>query len=403
MKLDEFWKKRESIHQKKLFKYLKYVFNDHFVLVLIFFSGALGFWYSEYVKTVEPGEVFPRIILLVLLFLCLFIGKFATLLQPADNVFLLPLEDKMSLVLRRMKRRSMVFPVVLLLLIAAASMPLLVAIGTLSFSQWILLAGTLILLKDGEMENQFFSFQITHHHNHLLKQWGIYVGGLAALFLFLFVNPWIGLIGALLVNLGIRYTVHKHQSNRWNWEKLIEEEEIRLQRIYRFMNLFTDIPSLSDRPKRRKWADALINKFPSQKENPHLYLYLRGFMRGSSYSGLYVRLVAIGAVLIGFSNQMVISVLIALVFLYLIGFQLIPLYYHFDHAVLFRLYPISPNGKEKAIQRLLLILLIIASMLFGGVGIVSLGLLDALWLVLLSLIFSLFFVWIYMPRRLQKK
>ena len=43
----ELWKKRQAKHQKQMFKYLRYVLNDHFVLALLFLLGGLGLSYSD--------------------------------------------------------------------------------------------------------------------------------------------------------------------------------------------------------------------------------------------------------------------------------------------------------------------------------------------------------------------
>ncbi|HRM19245.1 MAG TPA: ABC transporter permease, partial [Trichococcus flocculiformis] len=51
MNLDSIWKRRQQLHLKKFSRYSKYIFNDHFVLVLLFLLGALAYQYSEFVKT----------------------------------------------------------------------------------------------------------------------------------------------------------------------------------------------------------------------------------------------------------------------------------------------------------------------------------------------------------------
>lgn len=50
MNMIEIWKKRVRLHQKKMMRYMKYVFNDHFVLVCLFLIGALGYAYSNFLK-----------------------------------------------------------------------------------------------------------------------------------------------------------------------------------------------------------------------------------------------------------------------------------------------------------------------------------------------------------------
>lgn len=404
MNLRDFWKKRERVHQKQLFKYLKYVFNDHFVLLLLLILGAGGYGYSEYVKTLSPEAVFPRIVIWLLLFASLFVGRFATLLQPADMVFLLPLETQLDNIMQKLKWRSFILPAVLLLLGSAAAMPLLVALGEAEFSHWIIVAGTLWVLKDSELDWQFASLKIDSKRQKNQYSAGIYGLFLLVLFLTVFVSIWIGLSVALAVNVGLRLFYKRvHQTKRLQWEEAIQTEKARLQRIYRFINLFTDIPALTDRPKRRKWADGLVNRIPTQKKSPYLYLYLRGFVRGSSYSGLFFRLSVLGALLIWLVDWTEIGIAAGVIFLYLIGFQLIPLYYHFDESLLLRLYPLPASGKTVALQKVLLLLLLLSSGLFWVVGWISLGFMNSLYLLLMFIVFSCLFVGVYVPYRLKKK
>lgn len=42
---------RLARHLKKMMKYMRYVFNDHFILVCVFLLGGLGFYYSQVLKT----------------------------------------------------------------------------------------------------------------------------------------------------------------------------------------------------------------------------------------------------------------------------------------------------------------------------------------------------------------
>lgn len=91
-------------------------------------------------------------------------------------------------------------------------------------------------------------------------------------------------------------------------------------------------------------------------------------VRGSEYSGLYMRLVLIGGLLLYFIHDRWFSLGIGGLFLYLIGFQLMPLYTQFRYMVLTHLYPVSAKQQSIALQRLLLVLLIFAAVVFAGVA-----------------------------------
>lgn len=52
--MSSFFQKRLARHQKKMMKYMRYVLNDHFVLVCLFLIGGVGLYYSNWLKTLQP-------------------------------------------------------------------------------------------------------------------------------------------------------------------------------------------------------------------------------------------------------------------------------------------------------------------------------------------------------------
>ena len=88
--MSSFFQKRLARHQKKMMKYMRYVLNDHFVLVCLFLIGGVGLYYSNWLKTLQPPFAIGGLIISVFWMLCLFVGKMATFAEAADIVFLLP-------------------------------------------------------------------------------------------------------------------------------------------------------------------------------------------------------------------------------------------------------------------------------------------------------------------------
>ncbi|MCT6891888.1 MAG: ABC transporter permease, partial [Lactobacillus sp.] len=86
-------KRRLQENLRQSLKYLVLVFNDFFILALIFLFGALMFWYAQAMKTMPENLWYYRPLVGILLWLPLLIGKLVTLLKPADLQFLLP-EDE---------------------------------------------------------------------------------------------------------------------------------------------------------------------------------------------------------------------------------------------------------------------------------------------------------------------
>lgn len=78
--MKKLWQTRLKQHSQAQFKYLKLVFNDHFVLVLIILLGALLYGYSQVVKTMTAAWWLPGALAIVFTAL-LGIGRLASLVQ----------------------------------------------------------------------------------------------------------------------------------------------------------------------------------------------------------------------------------------------------------------------------------------------------------------------------------
>ena len=106
------------------------------------------------------------------------------------------------------------------------------------------------------------------------------IAAVSSLLASLYVAPWVGLLLAVLqaawFNLQCRPT-----GLLLGWDRMIHMEETRLHRIYRFINLFTDVPQITAAAKRRKYLDGLLNRMPFGQEQTYRYLYARRFCEGT--------------------------------------------------------------------------------------------------------------------------
>ena len=121
-----FFSQRLQRHQKQMSRYLRYVFNDHFAILITFLMGGLGLYYSNFLKTLP--RPFPQggIVLLLIWLALLSVGKLATLVKPADLIFLLAKEKQMADYLAQALRYSMWLPFGVSFLVVGATMPLVV-------------------------------------------------------------------------------------------------------------------------------------------------------------------------------------------------------------------------------------------------------------------------------------
>ena len=68
--MNKIWNQRLSQYQQKLLKYLRYVFNDHFVIALFFVFGAVCYGYFNFIDHyVHPLTLLDRFVAIIALML----------------------------------------------------------------------------------------------------------------------------------------------------------------------------------------------------------------------------------------------------------------------------------------------------------------------------------------------
>jgi len=399
---NKLWRDRAGGRMKDLGRYLRYIFNGHLVIVLLFFIGTAAFYYQDWIKSLSPSFPAPLIIAVI-------IGIFITyspiynFLLEADKVFLLPLEEKLKGYFFRSGVTSFVFQGYILLLILAVLIPIYAHVSGNGFGSFIPFFLVLLLLKAWNLaatwKIQFYVETSVHRWDFLIR----YL--LNAVFVYLLFKQANLLI---LIVIGVimifyYYSFHGRTTKMGlKWDQLIEAEEKRMASFYRLANLFTDVPKLKDTVKRRKYLDLLIIRIPFSQEKTYLFLFARTFLRTSDYLGLFVRLTVIGALAIYFISFGIGQLLLTILFIYLTGFQLLPLWNHHQNKLWVDLYPVSPKNKTASFHSLLMIILVIQTIIFAllimlkGEWVYSLLVLGA------GLVFSYFFVYFYSRSRLKK-
>lgn len=386
--MNDLWKKRQQNYQSFLLKYSKYVLNDHFIIALLFFAGGLALAYSHLVKNL-PNQPFwweIPVVILALLFLLQF-GRSVTLLQAADIVFLSPLEYQLPLYLQKAFRYSFARSGFIQILGWIVILPLIVQ--GLHWSNWLilLLLGQQLLLKYCWQQLDFakayqpafakVAWQIGIH-------WLLPLGCLTLLI-------WGRLpISLLIVIAGIFYLNHQiklqQQAAVFSWKLMINLEEQRLQGVYRLINLFIDVPQIKGKVRRLHWFDRWL---PSAQKttNGFEFLFSRSFLRRSEYSGLYLRLILLMIFLnVIFQNNWL-QLAVILIGIYLIGFQLFPLFSTFEENVFVHLYPISAQQQTDAFSKLLQRVLVIALLIGICSGqLAKISIENLIWQLLLGLV-----------------
>ncbi|TWT09869.1 ABC transporter permease [Streptococcus sp. sy004] len=321
-----FGKRRFDFHQLCL-KYLRYVLNDHFVLILVFLTGFVMVEYSKLLNDF-PSQTWPIWSVIVLLLLILLsMGRVATYLEPADQLFLLVKEAEVRREIKKALKRSVLLWGSLQTIGVLFLSPLLLK---LSWTSWqiLLLVVLLWLVKAGLMSWKIRDF---------------------------------------------------FQPSSLHWSKAIAYEQRRKQAILKFFSLFTDVKGISSPVKRRAYLDSLITFLSGKTPSLWSKLYAQAFVRSGDYLHLTLRLFFLSLLsLVTISNPWL-SETLGLLFNYLWLFQMTALGRHYDYQYLTRLYPKQADKSvalQGVLQRLFLIFYIIqtsCSFFFGFSGLFVVG------------------------------
>ncbi|MCD2256648.1 ABC transporter permease [Agrilactobacillus fermenti] len=403
----DLWKKRLRKHQMEQFKYLKLVFNDHFVIALIFLIGALGVGYASLVRLVAHAYWWGPIVLSLIYSLILAIGRFANLIEAADSTFLLPKEGEFFHYLLAARKYSLILPIIVIFGLNLAILPLtLVLVQGSSVWTVILMALSTLIFKDVllwvELMNCYDGNTI--NTNWLLNKSFWYGLALLSFLLGFYVSPIITVVLALIGNLWLRHQVINYViSGNLRFSVVIANENARQFRILKIYNLFTDVPSLQSPAKRRKYLDPFLRLVKPNHENSFLYLFFRGFLRGTEYLGFYLRFVIIGTIILFFIHQIWVGTVLYLLFLYLSGFQLLPFYSQYDGIVFTKLYPVTSKAKLHSFQQLLVGLMSVQWLIMSMPLIINFYQNPLVWVcIAVGLLFVLAFVYGYSKTRIKK-
>ncbi|MGX7013000.1 ABC transporter permease [Vagococcus silagei] len=399
------YKNRLAKHQKKMMKYLKYILNDHFILVCTFALGGLALYYSGFIKALSETQlVWVKPVVIVIWLLSLFMGQLATLLVEADQVFLLAKEWKMPEYFKKVFQYSLIFPTVLLGLILGVLFPALLASDSFSLLDFILFVLISCSLKASDLIIQLTALYNEEPPKKTTLQLIWFVLSAITLGLTLYLHPISGMILSLLIFLlFLKILKTTWKNNPLNWSQALDVETKRMKRLYRFINLFVDVPNLSGEVKRRRYLDKWLAKIELKQSNTFYYLYVRVFLRGSEYISLVLRLTIIGCLLVLTVTNQWLQVGLAVLFMYLIVFQLIPIYNAFDYMLMSHLYPVAEKQKELAVKKLLSQVSLVVAALFTIFFALSKPTIINLGIFVAAMIAEyLIFFYFYLAKRIKK-
>lgn len=404
MTLEGLFKKRYSLYMKNLLKYARHIINDHFVLVFFLLIGVGGYTYSQFLETIAYGMVGPRILVLFLFFILTSAGSITLLLEPADSIFLLPKEREFRGVFKRLTARSFASQMISTALLTFVTFPIFVTTLNVSTTDSIFIFLTLASLKWLNLLTKIYPFFYTHQKQEFKLEFSMQLIKILTLvsLLFIQIRTTAIIITAIALFSAYQFFTEKIYFNQFfKWEIMIEKEERRMQRIYRFIQMFVDVPHMKTRIRRLAWLDKPLNWLSQHYPTAPYYYILRTVTRNSEYSLLILRVTIVGMLLLAVTESFGTVLLLGILFLYIIGFQLIPLVNEINRTPQFQIYPVSEKMKVEAVYRIIFQILSFVSIFLALASLYTQGLRGFI-LVLIGIVFSYFFSHFYAPRRLKR-
>lgn len=360
--------RRRRQHFMMLLKYWRLVFNDHFVIALFFLFGALAYGYAQLLPTIPANNLWIKLLLAGFMMIGTQLGRLATLLKSADPVFLLPQTSRMQKYFQRSYGYSLILGSCISVACVAIALPLALVTYHLNQVIIVLIFITAVVVKASWLNFSRLLLTVRPDGHRLIKgcQW------LIPLLIWLLVwmdAPWIGFGIAIIWWVVSIWLVRSHQTI--NWRFAVKSEQDRMATVYRFFNLFTDVPNMQGQVKRRSYLSFVMNWLG--ENSVWQYLYGHGFIRNTEISNLVVRLTVLMGIILFFVPVVWLNAAIMALSLYLIAAQLMPLYDQYANNAFTYLYP-TPQGTQlrdfssiiRKVMAVVAVVLVIASIGLHG-------------------------------------
>lgn len=322
----ELFETRVRKYQKKSMKYMRYVLNDHFLIVLFFLFGFIMVQYSSWIQSIRVLELPLLGLLGALLASVPFFGGVATLLEPADGIFLSVVGQDFKAYLQKAIRRSWMLPILVMLAATGIIFPIVAqAFGT-NLSMFVKLFLLQAFFKDLLFRCTKYAYRGVLHFTWMEKL-GIYMIAVVNFFgMFLWISEGWSIV-LLVIPVLLSIFVEQYYGKAafvYQFDKMIEMELERQQRIYRLFALFVDVPMLhKPHAHRRTYLDGVLKMLVGNQPSGHRYLVSRTVIRTSQYMSLLLQLAVVSFVVALFSQPYYWNFIVNALLMMLLGFQLV--------------------------------------------------------------------------------
>ncbi|KAA9291828.1 ABC transporter permease [Aerococcus urinae] len=402
MTFKELYPKRRQSQQKRIFRYFKYIFNDHFILALAFILAALAFQYSQWLKTLTTfNPLYQWTWLVIATALVMGIGKIASFIEKADTVFLLARERDFKAYFSQALAYSLLLPTGIYALFMGVSYPFLLIHQGLSGGQVLAIFVVMVGLKALQLRSVLENFHFYSPSKSRLLM--VLTAAYSFCQLYFAVRGKIFLaLAFVFVMIVIYYLTSENWQGekQWDWLKIVGEESQRQERVNQVLSLFVDVPTGQKAVKRRKYLDPLLM---TSKNNPYYFLYQRAFCRSQDYFNLWLRLTALATLLVYFLPSHPLTYCLGLLLLYASHFQILPLYRRYYKHPLMKIYPLDQGQALPAFRRFLYLPLGLQTAFQTMSFLMSKSWQDSVIFLILAGLMTILFTRVYLPRRLRGK
>lgn len=369
--IQELWGKRVKEYWNMAIRYLRLIGNSGFLFAIYIAIIAGSYYYSELLKWLP--DWFPATsFLAVITALLLTRSRLRSFVKEGDLVFLSPVEGKLASYFRASYYYSLLLQSFVIVLVIVLLTPLyhhFIKDGkSILFVLVILIVSKAwnILAQWEESRLLFTSARFNHKLGRFLINITLTYLLFAGATIYFLIS--IFLIKGLLL---FFYYQHLKKQHSLKWEYLIETEEQMVMFFYRIANMFTDVPKLSTKVRRRKPWSSIPNLLPFNQKSTFKYLYLKSFTRANDYFGVYVRLLLIGILFVFYVQFDYGKLFISILFLYMSALQLSTLWNHHLLKIWIDLYPINYGDRERSFSTVVFSLLTVKTVVFTGATILA--------------------------------
>ncbi|HCU41968.1 ABC transporter permease [Leuconostoc pseudomesenteroides] len=370
MKVDSLFQERLRRAQKINFRYLRLLFNDHFILFLMIALGAGILGYRNLLTAHQSvtywHSIWWQAISILWLLVGLQFGSLVTYFKPADRLYLFANDrDIIKSYLASAMRLSICYASVWQIIFIAVIAPIL---WRMDVDNWSRLFFLIIFVISYKMLLLMYERDKLFLKSRRLTIAIFEPDAIAEKILFRFLVPGtllafiIGLstdqsnvmviIWLLLAGMVVRYfavTEVKSELFAIDWLRATAQAQIQQQRTLHFFALFAEVPHQPKTIKRRRYLDFLLKRL-IKGQSSMFRLYLIRLARDTEILPLIVRLLLVGVVLIIAlkSAPLWLITTIAAAILYLMTFQMLPLYDDTHQNLWTRLMPVSKTERLKS-------------------------------------------------------